>query len=297
MNDEKRIPWNKGKKQCEETKQKISDSLTGRKLNKETKEKMKGRIPWNKGKTGIYSTKTKEKLRQARLGSVMTFETKQKISSTMTGQPKSPEHKQKLVEHLNKLNEFQKYDLNNYKENHPFLFKVEELREHPKTSEIQVHCKNHNCSNSKEKGGWFDPTRSQLYERIRQLEHPEGNDGNYFYCSDECKLKCPLFKKTGINIHKRKIYTEYEYQTWRQEVLKRQKDELGFNECEICGNKNINELCIHHEKPQKTNSILSLDPDNGIILCGSNSKNKCHYKYGHKDKCSTGKISSNILCF
>ena len=297
MNAKKKIPWNKGKKQSEETKEKIKNSLTGRKLSEETKEKMKGRIPWNKGKTNVYSNETKEKLRQARLGSVMTFETKQKISSALTGKPKSEQHKQKLVEHLNKLNLIQKYDLDEYKKNHPFLFKVEELREHPETKEIQVHCKNHNCPNSKEHGGWFTPTRSQLYERIRQLEHPEGNDGNYFYCCDECKLECPLFKKTGTKIKTKRIYTESEYNTWKQEVFKRQKDELGHNECEICGNKNIDELSVHHEKPQKLNSILSLDPDNGIILCGSNSKNKCHYKYGHKDECSTGKLSSNVLCF
>ena len=72
---------------------------------------------------------------------------------------------------------------------------------------------------------------------------------------------------------------------------KSQKEKLGHNECEICGIR-IN-LHVHHEKPKKTHPHLSLDPDNGIILCGSKG-NSCHSKYGHKDKCSTGNLSHKL---
>ena len=39
----------------------------------------------------------------------------------------------------------------------------------------------------------------------------------------------------------------------------------------------------------------SLDPDNGIILCGANSENKCHYLFGHKDECSSAQLA-NLSC-
>jgi hypothetical protein len=93
------------------------------------------------------------------------------------------------------------------------------------------------------------------------------------------------------------LHTSEEYNTWKKEVLKRQREELGCNECEYCGNRNVNELVVHHEKPQKTYPLLALDPDNGIIVCGANSEKKCHYKYGHKigTKCSTGKLAS-LIC-
>lgn len=49
----------KGKKQNEETKKKIANSLKGRQRPEEVKEKLrlsnKGQIPWNKGLTGLYS--------------------------------------------------------------------------------------------------------------------------------------------------------------------------------------------------------------------------------------------------
>jgi len=183
-----------------------------------------------------------------------------------------------------------KLTINDYKEKHPFFYEIEGLKIHPETGEIQVHCKNHKCKNSKEQDGWFTPTSSQISERIRQLEHPEGNDGSYFYCCDECKQDCPLYNNKITSIYN----TAVEYNAWRNEVFRRQEKELGYNECEICGNAILNELIVHHEKPKKINFILSLDPDNGIILCGANSKNKCHYKYGHKDECSTVNIANKI---
>ena len=35
--------------------------------------------------------------------------------------------------------------------------------------------------------------------------------------------------------------------------------------------------------------------ENGLVCCGTNSKNKCHYKYGHVDECSTGYLAS-LVC-
>jgi len=172
------------------------------------------------------------------------------------------------------------------KEKYPTFFKVEDLRynpDKPGEKEIQVRCKNHLCKNSKEKGGWFTATGRQLEWRIYAIESNIGNDGGYFYCSDKCKSECPLYNlRSDPNEIKDLLYTQSEYQIFRQEVLHR-----ANNFCEYC-HKHANH--VHHSRPQKLEPGFTLDPDFGIACC-----KECHYKYGHKDECSTGQLS-NIIC-
>ena len=174
--------------------------------------------------------------------------------------------------------------------NYPIFYKEEEIRYNPdkpiEEKEIQVHCKNHNCENSKEKDGWFTPTKSQIKERIRQLERKDGNDGSYFYCSQKCKNECILFNlHSDPNKEIEKPYTQKEYDIWKQVVLEQDK-----YECQKCNSKE--NLHCHHINPVKTHPQLALDPTNGIVLCKD-----CHYKIGHKSEteCSTGKLK-NIIC-
>ena len=160
--------------------------------------------------------------------------------------------------------------------------KIEEMRYNPEVEgEIQVHCKNHNCPNSKEQGGWFTPSKIQLSERIRQLENENGNDGSYFYCCDECKNECPLYYSRGKDPFTEKNYTQEEYQTFREHVLKRDN-----YICQYCGEQAEH---VHHERPQKLEPFFSLDPDYAISVCKD-----CHYKYCHKDECSTGSLANKI---
>jgi hypothetical protein len=188
-----------------------------------------------------------------------------------------------------RMSQSQRKGIKYYEVMYPFFTAVEKLREN-KDGKIEVQCKW--CKK------WFVPSSSVLYERTRALETPKGNDGSYFYCSDECRGECPLYRMQPSNIINEKNneqLDEENYRIWRNEVIKRQKEELGYNECELCQNKNINELSVHHEKPRKTHPHLTYDPDNGVILCGVKSKNKCHYKIGHTEKCSTGYLSS-LIC-
>jgi len=145
---------------------------------------------------------------------------------------------------------------------------------------------------SKEKDGWFTPTSIQLGERIRQLESSNGNDGSNFYCSQECKVECPIYNSRGADPFKntKLPYTQEEYNTWNKEVLERQRKRDIYNFCEMCFS--TENLHTHHEKPVKTHPYLALDPDNGIVLC-----QKCHYKIGHKTgtECSTGNLAK-IIC-
>jgi len=187
--------------------------------------------------------------------------------------------------------EKQKLNIEKINKKYPFFSKIEEMRYSPNKpgeKEIQVHCKNHECKNSKEKDGWFTPTYIQLYERIRQLENKEGNGGNYFYCCQKCKDVCPLY---GLHHDPYKIknipklpYTPVEQVVFNKFILKRDNEI-----CYYCGeHANI----VHHLKPQKLEPFFALDPDYAISVC-----EKCHYKYGHPtgSKYSTGNLAK-IVC-
>jgi len=164
-----------------------------------------------------------------------------------------------------------------------FFCRIEEIRYNDKNKELEVHCKNHNCPNSKEKGGWFTPTDTQLFERIRQLESENGNGGSYLYCSEECKQVCPLYGlKNDPYKNSEKLYTQVDYEIFRDVVLKRDK-----YKCQYC-NKKASE--VHHERPQKLEPFFSLDPDLAWSVC-----DECHYRYGHNDECSTGNLAK-IIC-
>jgi len=234
---------------------KVHDKYTKNKISK----KLKGKNHPNYGKHFSISEETKLKMSIANTGKKHTQIIKNKISLSNIG-------KGKLT-------------ISKIKERYPFFLKIEEINFEEKN--IQVRCKNHNCKNSKEQGGWFTPTYNQLYERIRQIER--GNGGCYFYCCEECKVECPLFRlRIDPNKSNKKIqsYTSEEYQTWRQEVFNRN----GYY-CEYCDEKGTH---IHHSRPQKLEPGFVLDPDYGIVCCET-----CHYKYGHKTgtECSTGNLA------
>jgi len=206
-----------------------------------------------------------------------------------------------------KIGQENKYSIEKIQEKYKIFSKEEDMRYNPykPEKEIQVHCYNHNCPNSKEKDGWFTPTKNQFYLRKNALEKEDGNNGCYFYCLEECKQTCPSYnKKVSQLIEEDEIRAGIikeetsgeELQIFREEVLRRQKEELGYNECQYCENQNLEELVVHHEYPRKTHPQFELDPDNGIVCCGLNSENKCHLKYGHRTvtPCSTGNLANKI---
>ncbi|MFW9871705.1 MAG: hypothetical protein ACFFG0_01295 [Candidatus Thorarchaeota archaeon] len=241
---------------CLEIKAKIGKAHKNKNVNKEVREKI--RLS-QKGKTWLmkYGKEKSEKLRKKR-------------SKYMKGNIPG-----------NKLT------ISKIKKRYPFFFKIEEIRynpDKPKAKEIQVHCKNHLCKNSKEQDGWFTPTYIQFYERIRALEKPYGMIENNFYCSKDCKEKCPLYDLRNDLVNNTELpYTYQEKEIWRKKVL-----EQDNNKCQFCDKEAAE---VHHEKPVKTHPYFALDPHNGISSC-----EECHYKYGHKTgtECSTGSLATKI---
>jgi hypothetical protein len=165
--------------------------------------------------------------------------------------------------------------INYYKRKHPLLFKTDVIKEN-ENKQIEAKCKT--C------GNFFVVERSQLNERIRAIENDVGFAENNLYCSEECKMSCSVYRKRSDPFRDEELtYTQEEINLWRQQVLK-QDNYI----CQKCGSKE--NLHCHHIIPVKIEPFFALDPDNGIVLC-----QECHYKYGHKDQCSTGTLA-NMIC-
>ena len=269
---EAKIRFNNGKWCCNK-----NHSMCPNVKKKSLKNRL-GKTPWNKGLTKdtdermMKNSKSNIGAWRSENSGFKTVEFTKKRSIANTGR-RNPMYGKK---HPNRLN------ISNINKKYLLFSKIEEMRynpDKPGEKEIQVHCKNHNCPNSKEQGGWFTPTRIQLSERIRQLESEDGNGGSYFYCSDKCKETCVLFNlKSDPFQNTENPYTESEYQTFRKFVLERDN-----YTCQYCGEEATH---VHHEKPQKLEPFFSVDPDYAWSCC-----EKCHYEKGHKDECSTGNLS------
>jgi len=267
---------------CDKIRKKNSESNKGKKrvpLSEEHKRKisetLKGKSTWNKGIPCFEETKRKiSKSLKGKKTGPLSEETKKKMSEVHKGKILSEEHKRKIGHNL-------KY----YKEKYPFFCRVEELKENEK-GEIYGHCKNHNCKNSKEKGGWFILSGSQIGERIGCLENPRGFGESNFYCSQHCKDTCFIYNVYGDPFRNTSNpYTSAELKTFNKLVLKRDNEI-----CYYCGDHHA--TIVHHRRPKKLEPFFALDPDYAISVC-----EKCHYKYGHPTGSlhSTGNLAK-IVC-
>jgi len=307
--------WNKGKKGCfkEESIQKMRDSHIGQEswnkgktgiYSEESLKKMseshKGKEPWNKnielpydvwnkGKYGVYSEDSLNQMSESHKNP--SEEIRQKLRDSHIGQKAWNKGMTNWMSEENtKIKAIKrKVTLNQLQKRYPTFFKVEEIKYDKETKDLYGRCKNHKCKNSKENDGWFKLDRGQIYNRAIAVE--DGRDGCYFYCCEECKQECPLYNKSATTLIKQdqirtghipeSYYTTEEYQTCREEVFKRDN-----NECLYCGGEAEH---MHHIRPQKIEPFFSLDPDYCISVCS-----ECHYKYGHKDECSTGNLAQKV---
>lgn len=161
------------------------------------------------------------------------------------------------------------------------LINVEEIRRSLDDKKIlEVRCKQ--CNK------WFKPTGSQTNHRIQSIKGNRLGDSN-FYCSDECKLSCSIYKKVtntpgSINDLENSVWPEL-----RKLVLERDN-----YECQKCGLKAKTKagggLHCHHINPVKLDPLESADIDNCIILCVD-----CHKEAHQKDGCKTGQLARCII--
>jgi len=183
------------------------------KVRRKNSESNKAKIAWNKDKTGIYSEKTINKMCESH-----------------KGHPGYWKDKNRLEETTKKISESNKFTIKQIQERFPTFVGEEEMRcnpNKPKEREIQVHCKYSECENSKENNGWFTPTQEQFWRRRDALEHDDGNDGRYFYCSEGCKQNCCLFNFRS-DPNRLNEYEKYNNEVWKDtnKVLKEFSNEI-----------------------------------------------------------------------
>jgi len=153
------------------------------------------------------------------------------------------------------------------------------IEENPKRDKKDRNILTVVCTNCKVR---FIPSLKSVISRVRSLKGSQLGECR-LYCSEICKQSCTIYRKVSIQEGhpKSKNYTDEEYQTFRTFVLERDN-----YECQFCGEEATE---VHHERPQKLEPFFALDPDFAWSCC-----KKCHYEKGHKDECSTGKLSSKI---
>jgi len=142
---------------------------------------------------------------------------------------------------------------------------AEEVRKDPENKVLlQVKCTY--C------GKWFNPKNNQVRHRINALNGKGEGEGR-FYCSNECKKLCPIYKKVKYSAEEtntKNLSREVQPEL-RQMVFER--DEWT---CIKCG-ETVGLQC-HHIEGIQWNPIESADIDICVTFCVG-----CHEK-AHKDK-------------
>jgi 5-methylcytosine-specific restriction endonuclease McrA len=275
----------------------------------------KGKIPWNKGKTGVYTEKTIEKMKNARIDKVPwnkgiphDEKTLEKISESLKGKvpwnkgiPHSKETKVKIsnknsgkkrskcvIKNMKKRmngsgnnNWKGGYSINDIASYNTFAKQLT-IEESPLRDKKDQNILTVLCSKCKKR---FIPRLRDVAQRVRTLKGT-ANGESRLYCSQECKTSCSVFNKSLYqDDHPKRdivLYTDDEYKTFREFVLKRDK-----YSCQFCEEQATD---VHHERPRKLEPLFVLDPDYAWSCC-----EKCHYEKGHKDECSTGRLAK-VIC-
>lgn len=111
----------------------------------------------------------------------------------------------------------------------------------------------------------FVPSINQVTSRLSSLKNISKGENN-FYCTDSCKLACPIFGQK-LYSKNQKSYTpsRQDQKQWSSMVKERDN-----NICQKCGKQN-KVMYAHHIIPVTESPIESMDVDNGITYCKS-----CH---------------------
>lgn len=249
--------WNRGlTKETDKRVKKQAEKLIGR--TKEThsgvkrqSEKMKDKIPWMKGKTHTDKSKKQMSKTLKSLGLTPWNKGKTKYNNKRM---KAISKKRSGVNHpLYKgfgSGKYSNYDL--YKNDISFCESIRRNVDNKNILEVR-------CSYC---GRWYPPSTMDVINRKAGLK----NDTNKFYCSDDCKNLCPIFRKREKPAGFEKKYSRNSevFPEIRKIVFERDKWE-----CQKCGSHD--KLECHHIDSVSLYPILSNDIDSCITLCV-----KCH---------------------
>jgi len=215
-------------------------------------------------RTGVKRTKEmRKRMSEAHIGQESTK--KGKSYEEIYGKRKAESIKKKIIE-AKKLTEEM------IKNRYPLFCTIEEIRVND--SSIEVRCNLNTCRK------WFKPIYNQLYERIRQIEHKFGSGGSYFYCCEEHKLTCPLYKYNPFLDKDIETIKKEDIPSW----LKKKIFERDNYRCIYCDSEE--NLHLHHILPRKIYPHFEFDIEYIITVCRN-----CHYKYCHTNECSTGRLA------
>jgi len=140
---------------------------------------------------------------------------------------------------------------------------------------------------------WFTPTQLQVTTRRSGLLGKVQSEGR-FYCSDECKGNCSIFKK-------QKYPKGFHPTDERQEIVDPEIRNLVLDrddhQCQKCGE--TEDLCVHHIEGVMQSPITANDIDNCITLCTLchaeiHSQPGCTYYDYQRDSCETIKEAVNL---
>lgn len=124
------------------------------------------------------------------------------------------------------------------------------------------------CTNCKQ---WFNPTMSQVFLRLQEMESGKG----YFYCSQKCKDSCPIYKRVWYS----EGHAPIQHRENFSEVSRQMALDLSEHACEKCGSKDF--LNVHHILGYARNKMLGSDIDNLIVLCS-----QCHKEVHSQRGCT-----------
>lgn len=109
---------------------------------------------------------------------------------------------------------------------------------------------------------WFNPTNMQVQSRVRAINSSGHGDSN-FYCSNNCKQSCPVFKKSVHREGYAPNLSRPGQKEWRKHVIV-----CAEYTCERCGKVfEEKDLSAHHIKSVSQYPSESMDIDNGMALC------------------------------
>ncbi len=111
----------------------------------------------------------------------------------------------------------------------------------------------------------FTPSQNQVSNRIKMLSTLSFGENN-FYCSDICKLECPVFRAKA---DPHNLAPGTRLRSCQTDHLKQlQCDEHGYNYCEHCGD--IIDVELHHTQQIK-DGVNTVTSAGHILLCAG-----CH---------------------